>query len=196
MRSCPRPRAFSFLLFALIVLCQSLLAQESPTLTNDKASYMAGENLILSGAHWTPNETVSVVVTCENGTVLTLQGTADDAGSFSVSAAIPDVPVPDDEKGAYTVTATGETSGATAQAHFTRGHAATDGERLIDQETYWNHRLTYPTGKYDPKWMRKAAEQDHQIKRDVPHGKKRGNGNARRTAADQGGAFTGQADSG
>ena len=198
MRSCPVLRVFSSLFLALITLvCQAALAQEPPTLSSGKPSYMAGESLLLTGANWTPNETVSVVVTCENGTVLTLEGTADDAGSLSVSGALPDVPSPD-EKGTYTVTATGEASGATAQAHFAAGHAATDAERLIDQETYWNHRLTYPTGKYDPKWMRKAAEQDQKIQRGVPHGKKQGSGrgSAQQATADQGGGVTGQVDAG
>lgn len=37
-------------------------------------------------------------------------------------------------------------------------------------ETYWNNRLTYPTGRFDPAWVRQAAAQDGQISRSVPAG--------------------------
>ncbi len=55
---------------------------------------------------------------------------------------------------------------------FTLGHAPTDAERLISEEEFWTHRLTYPTGRYSPAWTRKAAEQDSAIKRGVPAGRK------------------------
>lgn len=35
-------------------------------------------------------------------------------------------------------------------------------------EEEWNNRLTYPTGKFDPQWVRNAARQDQSILRAVP----------------------------
>jgi hypothetical protein len=70
-----------------------------------------------------------------------------------------------------TATAIGS-SGKTISTQFTEGHAPTDAERLISEEEFWNHRLTYPTGRYSPAWTRKAAEQDLAIKRGVPAGRK------------------------
>jgi len=43
-------------------------------------------------------------------------------------------------------------------------------EMLLQQESLWHDRLTYPTGHFDPKWVREAAEQDAQIPRGVPAG--------------------------
>src|ERR1017187_10904714 len=70
-----------------------------------------------------------------------------------------------------TATAIGS-SGISVSTQFTLGHALTDAERLISEEEFWFHRLTYPTGKYSPAWTRKAAEQDSAIKRGVPAGRK------------------------
>src|ERR1017187_1018636 len=70
-----------------------------------------------------------------------------------------------------TATAIGS-SGISVSTQFTLGHAPTDAERLISEEEFWFHRLTYPTGKYSPAWTRKAAEHDRAIKRGVPAGSK------------------------
>ena len=70
-----------------------------------------------------------------------------------------------------TATAIGS-SGESISTQFTPGHAPTDAERLISEEEFWYHRLTYPTGRYSPAWTRKAAEQDLAIKRGVPAGRK------------------------
>ena len=37
-------------------------------------------------------------------------------------------------------------------------------------EQYWNDRLTYPTGSFDPAWVRQAADQDARVSRSVPAG--------------------------
>lgn len=42
---------------------------------------------------------------------------------------------------------------------------------LIEKEEYWAHRLSYPTGDFDPAWVREAAEQDALIPRSVPAGR-------------------------
>ncbi len=62
-------------------------------------------------------------------------------------------------------------------------HMDRDGERLRDMpvpgggpddlnrlELEMNNRLTYPTGKFDPAWLRRAAEQDSRIARGIPFG--------------------------
>ena len=37
-------------------------------------------------------------------------------------------------------------------------------------EQYWNDRVTYPTGSFDPAWVRQAADQDALVSRSVPAG--------------------------
>ncbi|MDQ2868342.1 MAG: hypothetical protein M3R59_08030 [Verrucomicrobiota bacterium] len=47
------------------------------------------------------------------------------------------------------------------------------GERFEDLdrlETEWNNRVTYPTGNFDPAWIRAAADQDARIKSRIPAG--------------------------
>ncbi len=39
---------------------------------------------------------------------------------------------------------------------------------LNAQEVDWHNRLTYPTGRFDPAWVRQAAEQDARIARGIP----------------------------
>jgi len=47
-----------------------------------------------------------------------------------------------------------------------------DPDDLNQMELEWANRLTYPTGLFDPAWVRRAAEQDSLIARDVPAGLK------------------------
>src|SRR5207253_7605609 len=47
-----------------------------------------------------------------------------------------------------------------------RGEAA----GLAELELYWQNRLTYPTGRFDPAWVRVAAAQDARIARGIPAG--------------------------
>lgn len=44
------------------------------------------------------------------------------------------------------------------------------GEDLSRMEEEWNNRLTYPTGRFNPAWLRQAAAQDAKISRNVPLG--------------------------
>ncbi len=150
-------------------------AAEKPTLIADKISYLPGETIAFSGGSWEPGEGVTIVIkTDSTGIVATIQGRADENGLLNISATMPklgsenaggkNTPI-------LTATAIGS-SGGSISTRFTLGHAPTDAERLITEEEFWNHRLTYPTGRYSPAWVRKAAEQDQAIKRGVPAGHK------------------------
>jgi hypothetical protein len=44
------------------------------------------------------------------------------------------------------------------------------GEDLNRMEEEWNNRLTYPTGVFNPAWVRQAATQDSLIRRAIPAG--------------------------
>lgn len=44
-------------------------------------------------------------------------------------------------------------------------------EMLLEQEAFWHHRLTYPTGRFDPEWLREAVRHDAQMERGVPAGR-------------------------
>src|SRR6476469_1518303 len=41
---------------------------------------------------------------------------------------------------------------------------------LAKLEADWNNRVTYPTGKFNPAWVRAAAAQDRRIQRSTPAG--------------------------
>src|SRR6266542_330123 len=43
-------------------------------------------------------------------------------------------------------------------------------EHLGMLDAYWNDRLTYPTGRFNPAWLRKAARQDSRIASRAPAG--------------------------
>ena len=45
-----------------------------------------------------------------------------------------------------------------------------EADDLDSLEIEWHNRLTYPTGRFDPAWVRRAAEQDASISRGVPAG--------------------------
>src|SRR5689334_19941207 len=44
------------------------------------------------------------------------------------------------------------------------------GEELDGLEQDWSNRLTYPTGIFNPEWVRRAAAQDETIERAIPAG--------------------------
>src|SRR5438445_7592100 len=60
---------------------------DGPSLTTDKASYLPGETITLTGADWTAGEAVTIVVSADSSTgeAATLQATADDSGSFTAT---------------------------------------------------------------------------------------------------------------
>jgi hypothetical protein len=45
-------------------------------------------------------------------------------------------------------------------------------EDIARWEAYWMDRLAYPTGEYDPAWVRRAVEQDSLIERAIPAGER------------------------
>ncbi|MDQ2809856.1 MAG: hypothetical protein M3Z04_23505, partial [Chloroflexota bacterium] len=49
---------------------------------------------------------------------------------------------------------------------------ATESSRLADMESYWNQRVTYPTGQFSQQWLVQAAAQDLAIPRNVPAGQR------------------------
>ena len=45
-----------------------------------------------------------------------------------------------------------------------------EGDNLDRLEAEWNNRVTYPTGRFNPDWVRRAATVDRLVKRSVPFG--------------------------
>ena len=45
-----------------------------------------------------------------------------------------------------------------------------EADDLNGMEVDWHNRLTYPTGRFDPAWVREAAAQDARIARSIPFG--------------------------
>jgi len=147
---------------------------EKPTLVADKISYLPGETIVFSGGSWKPGEGVTIVIKTGSSILATIHGAADEHGILNISATMPKVQslsTAGKDTTILTATAIGS-SGTSISTQFTPGHAPTDAERLISEEEFWFHRLTYPTGKYSPAWTRKAAEQDRAIQRGVPAGRK------------------------
>jgi hypothetical protein len=50
---------------------------------------------------------------------------------------------------------------------------AGESSELLDLMEYWHARLTYPTGRFDRRWLIEAAEQDARIARTIPRGRPR-----------------------
>jgi uncharacterized repeat protein (TIGR01451 family) len=44
-------------------------------------------------------------------------------------------------------------------------------EQLLEMENFWAERLSYPTGQFDPAWVREAARQDSLVERAIPAGR-------------------------
>jgi hypothetical protein len=147
---------------------------EKPTLVADKISYLPGEPIVFSGSSWKPGEGVTIVVKTDSaGIVTTVHGAANENGALNISTTMPKLGgVNAGGKDTPILTATAIGSSGSVHTQFTLGHAPTDAERLISEEEFWYHRLTYPTGHYSPAWTRAAAEQDKAIKRGVPAGNK------------------------
>ncbi|HJT17629.1 MAG TPA: hypothetical protein VJ853_09585, partial [Thermoanaerobaculia bacterium] len=183
-----------FAVFVSFACAASLAAQSAATLATDKPIYEPGETITLTGTGWSPGEQVTISIGSDDqgGGGATLQARADDSGSFIATAAMPQtqangriaatsvtssglviLPTASPEAN-YHATAKGSISGLTADTQFSEGDTETDGERLLQTESFWNDRLTYPTGKFDPSWVRQAAKQDKNVPRGTPKGKKKG----------------------
>jgi hypothetical protein len=191
-------KSLSLVLAGLLVLALAPAVTASPTgtLTTDKPVYSPGEVVTFRGEDWEPGEPVTIVIAGEDGgEATTLRTVADSSGAFTLTATMPDdeeapssaraasmgkaparILATAPEHGDFDVTASGAISKITALAQFRAGEAETDGEHLLELEGYWHDRLTFPTGKFSPGWVRKAANDDRKIARGTPQGKKRGHG--------------------
>ena len=127
-------------------------AEETPVITTDKSDYEPGETITFTGTNWTPGETVTIVLQGDGaGESAEIQATADDSGSFTVTATMPGSEEPAsasansasaargqakiasvasvESNTVYTVTATGGATGATAQVQIRKGEPGEmDGE--------------------------------------------------------------------
>jgi hypothetical protein len=56
------------------------------------------------------------------------------------------------------------------------GEVSEEAGALSRLEAIWNDRLTYPTGRFNPAWLRQAAAQDARIQRVVPSPRGQGKG--------------------
>jgi hypothetical protein len=91
---------------------QGTAAQGAPaaaTVTTDQSSARAGASFSVSGSGFSPGENVTISL----GANALVAATADANGSFSQTERVPPV-----ASGAYTITATGQSSGTAAQAQF------------------------------------------------------------------------------
>ncbi len=166
--------------------------QALPSLTTDRGFYLPGEEITLSGTNWSPGETVTIIIGegAEAKKGVTLEATADEDGAFTITSPMPEIRAaigevraaktvrattgapPEENGGAFTASAVGSISRARVRAQFSAGEADRDGERLLEQEAFWLHRRTYPTGRFNPEWVRRAAEQDSRVRRNIPGGRK------------------------
>jgi hypothetical protein len=94
-----------------------LTGDSSATVTTDMTDYPPGATVVITGAGWQPGETVSITLHEDDGDLDTiLSSVADDTGGFVNSDFIVAL---NDGGVAFLVTATGESSGYTAQTTFT-----------------------------------------------------------------------------
>jgi hypothetical protein len=111
---------------------------DAPSLATDHESYATGATITFTGANWTPGEVVTIVINADEDTEgITLRATADDSGSFTITAIMPgpeadnavrsnaakntfraNASADKEDKKVYTAMATGANSGAKAQTHF------------------------------------------------------------------------------
>jgi hypothetical protein len=67
------------------------------------------------------------------------------------------------------------TTSAKALPHYLAapGSERDEAAGLAQLDTYWSDRLTYPTGRFNPAWLRRAAAQDALVERGIPNGRAR-----------------------
>src|SRR5437016_1933928 len=115
-----------------LALAQDATPPPAPTVTTDQADYPPGSTVYITGTGFAPGETVTCQVLHVDATVTDNDTStahqpwdvvADDSGNFSTTWY---VPLDEDELGAtLQLTATGQTSGLTAQATFTDASLST-----------------------------------------------------------------------
>lgn len=172
---------FGVFLFAFTAFAKT---QNAPTVSTDQRGYKPGQTITIHGTHWAAGEKVMVVITKDGvpgADQIVVRGVADENGSFTATARLPEESEAEEraregrvrdavaKKPRYTVTASGVTSRGTT-TDFEEEEPVPDGANLIDLETYWIHRVSYPTGEFDPQWVRNAATEDAKIERRVPAG--------------------------
>ena len=119
-------------LASMILFLGALPAQASAqTIVTDKADYAPGEIVTVTGTGWLAGETVLLVFHSEPNTYgdITYFTFADENGNFTNSSFAPDI---SDIGATITVTATGQTSGLTAQTTFTDAPAGCPGNHSPD----------------------------------------------------------------
>ena len=94
-----------------------------PTIRSDKSDYPPGSPVTITGAGWAPGETVTIQIQETDSDDTWLTDTADSTGSFTDTS----FTIQDNDGGVtFVMTATGQTSGQTAQYRFTdSGHVNT-----------------------------------------------------------------------
>jgi F5/8 type C domain-containing protein len=172
------------------------MKQGKPTLTTDRGSYVPGETITFTGTNWAAGEAVTITIAGEGIKEQNVaQVVADKTGSFVATTIMPESresigdareksqkaerdrnelerEIEGASGGSFTATAVGSSSKTRATTQFSLAIADRDGERILAHEDFWAHRLSYPTGRFDPAWVRQAAEQDSRIARRIPAGRK------------------------
>ena len=119
----------SLMMFASLIFVKDVFGQ--PTLTSDRDDYFPGDTLRLSGSGWQPGETVSfyfneLPVVCANPHIRTT--VADSDGNIFYD----EFYFNELHRGVlFIITATGESSGLTAETSFTDATITWDGEATV-----------------------------------------------------------------
>jgi len=114
-----------------------------PTIRTDMADYPPGSPVTIYGAGWIPGETVSIQIQQTNDDDVWLTDTADATGSFTDNS----FGITDSDGGVkFVMTATGNTSGLTAQYRFTDSvmsvSLANSSETVVAGGTTGNYGVT------------------------------------------------------
>jgi hypothetical protein len=155
-------------------------------LATDHESYSPGETIVFTGTNWTPGEVVTIVISTDpDGEGITLQATANDSGSFTITTVMPGSEADRDarsnaakntfsvnasaereDKKIYTAMATGSNSGAKAQTHFKQGSEDAEGSEDYDPDL-----PEFMKGKIDKEeYLRLRAEHINRL-RGIERGK-------------------------
>ncbi len=116
-------------------LNSAMMVQSSPaSISTDKTDYAPGETVTIAGQRWLPGETVSIIVNEEPEAYINepVLATADMNGSFTNQDFYP---FSSDIGRTFTATATGQSSGWTAQTSFADAAALTVAPS--SQQTFW-----------------------------------------------------------